>query len=123
MENTDLENWEKAQEYSIRLDHLGKIIDFLDEDTRRENTAEERIRQKMVQVLHHEFKYPRKLLAMERWIKIGVERKRIDIAVFTTPEANAANDQGQITIVGETKSPLFSDSDGQVISYISSTSS
>ena len=54
----DIDSWVEAQEFQITLDADGKIIDYLDNDVKRPNTPEERIRQKMVQILHCEFGYP-----------------------------------------------------------------
>jgi type I restriction enzyme M protein len=120
--NQELEQWGEAQDYPIQLDKDGKIVDFLDPDTKRENAPEERIRQRMVQVLHFELNYPKNLMALERTINLGRERKRADIVVYTSPEARASNEQGQIHLISETKSGSASEPDGQLISYISGTS-
>ena len=42
----EIDNWVEAQEFQITLDAQGKIIDYIDNETRRPNTPEERIRQK-----------------------------------------------------------------------------
>ena len=47
----EIDSWVEAQEFQITLDSQGKIIDYLDTDVRRENKPEERIRQKMVQII------------------------------------------------------------------------
>lgn len=117
-----VQQWSDAQSYSIPLDKDGRIIDFLDPDNRRENKPEERIRQRMAQVLHYELGYPKELMAFERTIQLGIEKKRADILVFNSIEGRASNDQGQISIVGETKSPIIKEPDGQLISYISASS-
>jgi type I restriction enzyme M protein len=117
-----VQHWSDAQSYSIPLDKDGRIIDFLDPDTRRDNKPEERIRQRMAQVLHFELGYPRELIAFERTIQIGQEKKRADIVVFNSVEGRASNDQGQISIVGETKAPLVKAPDGQILSYLSASS-
>lgn len=118
----EMENWGQAQEYPIELDKDGRIIDFLESDTRRDNRPEERIRQRMVQVLHHELGYPKSILAIERAVQIGRDKKRADIIIYTSPEARASNDQGQIYMIAETKSSAVKEPDGQLISYISATS-
>ena len=64
----EIDNWVEAQEFQITLDAQGKIIDYIDNETRRPNTPEERIRQKMVQVLHCEFGYPLANIGLERSI-------------------------------------------------------
>ncbi len=120
--NVELEQWGEAQDYPIRLNKDGKIIDFLDEDIKRENTPEERIRQRMVQILHHELNYPKNVIGIERSVHFGRERKRADILVYANAEARASNDQGQIYIIGETKAPQVKEPDGQLTSYLSATS-
>lgn len=47
----EIDSWVEAQEFQITLDAQGKIIDYIDNETRRPNTPEERIRQKMAQIL------------------------------------------------------------------------
>ena len=47
----EFDSWIEAQEFQITLDAQGKIIDFLDPETKRPNTPEERIRQKMAQII------------------------------------------------------------------------
>lgn len=119
----EMQQWGQAQEYPIELDKDGRIIDFLDPETKRENTPEERVRQRMVQVLHFELGYLKDLMALERTVQIGRDkRKRADIVIYSTPEARAINDQGKIQIIGETKDPTEKEPDGQLISYIAGTS-
>jgi type I restriction enzyme M protein len=116
------EAWEEAQDYQLRLDNEGLIVDFLDESIHRPNTAEERVRQRMLHVLHHEYGYARDLMAVERGVQMGRETKRADIVVYMSAEAQESHDQGQIAIIGETKSPDEKEPDGQLPSYISATS-
>lgn len=117
-----IDQWAESQEYQITLDGDGKIIDFLDPDERRINAPEERIRQKMGQILHYELNYPKELMAFERCVNMGCDKKRADIVVYTSVEAKAANDQGRISIVAEIKEPSIKSSDGQLVSYLSATS-
>jgi type I restriction enzyme M protein len=116
------EAWEEAQDYQVRLDNEGLIIDFLDESVHRSNTAEERVRQRMLHVLHHEYGYPREVMAVERGVQMGRETKRADIVIYLSAEAQQSRDQGQTAIVGETKGPDEKEPDGQLVSYISATS-
>ncbi|MDE7430699.1 MAG: N-6 DNA methylase [Lachnospiraceae bacterium] len=118
----EFDSWIEAQEFQITLDSQGKIIDFLDAEIRRQNTPEERIRQKMVQIIVSELEYPRNHIALERSINIGREIKRADIVVYNSAEACAANDQGNICFIAEIKSPTILESDGQLVSYLSATS-
>ena len=83
------------QEFQITLDSQGKIIDYIDNEVRRPNTPEERIRQKMAQILHCELGYPINNIGIERTINIGREIKRADIVVYNTPAACASNNQAR----------------------------
>jgi hypothetical protein len=78
-ENVVMDAWLEAQEYQVPLNSQGKIIDFLEPDHLRENTPEERIRQKTGQFLHYELGYPKEIIAFERTINIGRDRPRVDI--------------------------------------------
>ena len=118
----EFESWIEAQEFQITLDAQGKIIDFLDNEIKRPNTPEERIRQKMVQIIVYELGYPKNHVAVERPINIGRDIKRADIVVYHTVAACAANDQGNIYLIAEIKAPTILESDGQLISYLSATS-
>lgn len=118
----EIDSWVEAQEFQITLDAQGKIIDYIDSDTRRPNTPEERIRQKMAQILHCEFGYPLANIGLERSINIGREVKRADIVVYNNPAACASNNQGEIYLVAEVKAPTVLDSDGQLASYMSASS-
>lgn len=120
---SDIDQWVESQEFQITLDSEGKIIDYLDPGIRYPNDPEERIRQKMGQILHCELGYPKDLIAFERHINMGREKKRADIVIYNTVEAHAKNDQGQIFLIGETKEPSVKTSDGQLASYVSATSS
>ena len=119
---SEIDSWVEAQEFQITLDSQGKIIDYIDNDVRRPNTPEERIRQKMVQIIVHEFGYPTSNIGIERGINMGREVKRADIVIYKTPEACASNDQGNILIIAEVKAPSVIESDGQLASYISASS-
>ena len=119
---SDIDSWVEAQEFQINLDAQGKIIDCLDSNIHRANTPEERIRQKMTQIIIHEFGYPASNIALERTINIGRENKRADIVIYNSPEACASGDQGNIFIIAEIKAPSIATSDGQLASYLSATS-
>lgn len=118
----DIDSWVEAQEFQITLDAEGRIIDYLDNEVKRPNTPEERIRQKMIQIIHCEFGYPASHIGVERVINIGREMKRADIVVYNNATACASNDQGNIRLIAECKAPNILDSDGQLNSYISATS-
>lgn len=118
----DIDSWVEAQEFQITLDSDGKIIDYLDNDIKRPNIPEERIRQKMVQILRCEFGYPASHIGLERSINIGREVRRADIVVYNSSTACTSNDQGNIFIIAECKAPNIQSSDGQLNSYMSATS-
>ena len=99
---SEIDQWLESQEFQITLDAEGKIIDFLEEDKSRPNTPEERIRQKMGQILYYEFNYPKESMAFERHINMGREKKRADIVIYSSAEAKATEDQGQILLIAET---------------------
>ncbi len=77
----------------------------------------------MVQIIHCEFGYPKEQIGIERSINIGRETKRADIVIYNSPEACAENDQGNIYLIAEVKAPTIRDTDGQLCSYISASSS
>ena len=118
----EIDNWVEAQEFQITLDEHGKIIDYINNETRRLNTPEERIRQKMTKILHCEFGYPIENIGLERSINIGREIKRADIVVYNNASACASNNQSEIYLIAEVKAPTVLDSDGQLASYMSASS-
>lgn len=118
----EIDSWVEAQEFQITLDAQGKIIDYIDNSIRRPNTPEERIRQKMTQILHGEFGYPIANIGLERGINIGREIKRADIVVYNNATACASNNQGEIYLIAEIKAPTVKESDGQLASYMSASS-
>ncbi|MBR4986578.1 MAG: N-6 DNA methylase [Proteobacteria bacterium] len=119
----DFDSWVEAQDFQITLDAQGKIIDFLNNEVKRDNKPEERIRQKMVQIIHSEFGYPVANIALEAPISMGREIKRADIVVYNSAQSCANRDQGNIIFIAEIKAPNILEFDGQLISYLSATSS
>ncbi len=117
-----IEAWAESQDFQIRLDSKGKIIDYFDDSIRRENKPEERIRQKIACSLHKDFNYPADIIALEKTIKIGVENKRADIVIYRSSADKKSNNQGGIFLIAEVKSPKIKEPDGQLISYMSATS-
>lgn len=118
-----VDEWVESQEFQIRLDAQGKIIDYLDNNIRRENKPEERIRQKTARILVEEFKYSKEQMALERPIQFGRdETKRADIVIYANAEAKESNRQGEIILIVEVKAPSVKEPDNQLISYLSATS-
>lgn len=83
----------------------------------RKETPEEYVRQEFVRVLLSAYKYPKSNIDLEFPVKIGVQTKRVDIAVFNSE----TNSQDNIYIVVETKSKQEADGVEQLYSYMSST--
>lgn len=118
-----VDEWVESQEFQIRLDAQGKIIDYLDSNVRRENKSEERIRQKTVRILVEEFKYSKEQIALERPIQIGRdETKRADIVIYANAIAKGCNSQGEILLIAEVKAPSVKNPSNQLISYMSASS-
>lgn len=117
-----IEAWAESQDFQIKLDSKGKIIDLIDPETRRENTPEERVRQKTSCMLNKDYKYPKDVIAIEKGIKIGVEVKRADIVIYKTAKDKKDANQGGILLIAEIKAPNIKEPDGQLISYICASS-
>ena len=118
----NFDSWLEAQEFQVPLDESGRIIDYLDPEKRRENKPEERVCQKTVKILHEELGYPKSLIALERAINIGSRSTRADIVVYKSKVACMGNDQGQIDLIIEVKSPKEKEPNDQLKSYISASS-
>jgi type I restriction enzyme M protein len=83
----------------------------------RRGTPEEYVRQEFTRVLLGVYKYPKAHIDVEFPIKIGVQAKWVDIAVFN----NEIKSQDNIYLVVETKSKQRADGIEQLYSYMSST--
>ncbi|MYI61237.1 MAG: N-6 DNA methylase, partial [Gemmatimonadetes bacterium] len=68
----------------------GKVLDFID-DTIRNETPEEYVRQEIEKSLVREYMYSREEIRVEFRIKMGVATKRVDIAIF--PEGAPARQE------------------------------
>jgi type I restriction-modification system DNA methylase subunit len=119
-----------VDKFEITFDEDGKIIDFLDDDVRLERQPEELIRQHYLRVLHHEYHYPKNVLAREVGIYYGrkelVDRHgspvRADIVVYTDAKACSERNQGKIEIIVECKAPTEKEGYNQLVSYVFNTS-
>jgi len=60
----------------------GKLVDFIDGRTLRNRKPEEHVRQNTARSLVHEYKYPRREIAVEFTIKLGSRSPRIDLVIF-----------------------------------------
>jgi len=115
----EIDKWLEAQEFQVPLNEKGQIVDYLEPDKTRENKPEERVRQKTTHILHEEMGYPKELIAHERTINMGREKKRADIIIYENKQACIENDQGQIKLIIEVKAPNEKEPDGQLVGYIS----
>ncbi|MEW5773210.1 MAG: N-6 DNA methylase [Thermodesulfobacteriota bacterium] len=99
----------------------GKLLDFIDGQTQREETPEEYVRQEIAKSLVREYGYPRAHIAVEFTLRVGTKKPRADLVVFT---AGAAQAQETAHLVIECKAQSVKASDrkegvGQLHSYLS----
>lgn len=59
----------------------GFIIDFIDGTFRKDN-PEEYVRQQIERSIVKEYSYPKEIIKIENSVKLGSQRKRVDIAIF-----------------------------------------
>lgn len=98
----------------------GKILDFIDQTTQRNEGPEEYVRQEISKSLVREYGYPRQDIAVEFTIRLGTRRPRADLVVFYPGEAHAVPNA---YIIVECKAENVKSSDrkdgvGQLISYM-----
>jgi type I restriction enzyme M protein len=60
----------------------GKVLDFVDGVTQREETPEEYVRQEIAKSLVREYGYPKSRIAVEFTLRLGSRRPRADLVVF-----------------------------------------
>ena len=88
----------------IRLSTDGRVVDFIDPNTARPDTPEERVRQTYARKLHYEYDYPKELMVIGAPINIGSEVRYADIADLSTRTFSAKRrDQAKIRLIVETK--------------------
>lgn len=79
----------------------GKVLDFIDGKTQRNETPEEYVRQEIAKSLVREYRYEKASIAVEFTIRVGSKKPRTDLAVF--PPA-AEHKQENALIIVECKS-------------------
>ncbi len=99
----------------------GKVLDFIDGKTQREETPEEYVRQEIAKSLVREYGFPKKDIAVEFTLRVGSRKPRADLVVFI-PDAEHLQENSK-TIV-ECKAPTVKSNDrkegvGQLHSYLS----
>ena len=98
----------------------GKVLDFIDGQTQREETPEEYVRQEIVKSLVREYGYPKRDIAVELVLRLGTRKPRADLVVFGPEEDH---EQANARIIIECKEQRIKGSDrkegvGQLQSYM-----
>lgn len=99
----------------------GKVLDFIDGQTQREETPEEYVRQEIAKSLVREYRYPKRDIAVEFTLRLGSRKPRADLVIFGSGEDHA---QMHATVIVECKEQRVKSSDrkegvGQLQSYMS----
>ena len=99
----------------------GRLLDFVDGVTQRQETPEEYVRQEIAKSLVREYGYPRSSIRVEFTISMGSRKPRVDLALFAE---EAEHSQENTTLLVECKAPAIKPSQrkdgvGQLQSYMS----
>jgi type I restriction enzyme M protein len=99
----------------------GKLLDFIDGVTQRNETPEEYVRQEIAKSIVREYGYPKSDIAVEFTLRLGSRKPRADLVVFFPGVAHV---QEQAFIIIECKASTVKSSDrkegvGQLQSYMS----
>ena len=99
----------------------GKVLDFIDGQTQRQETPEEYVRQEIAKSLVREYGYPKKDIAVEFLLRVGSRKPRADLVVFAS---QADHKQENSYIIVECKAQTVKANDrkegiGQLESYLS----
>jgi type I restriction enzyme M protein len=100
----------------------GRVIDFIDPNTSRPDTPEERVRQTYARKLHYEYDYPKELIVIGAPINIGSEVRYADIVIYHDVFAARRRDQAKIRLIVETKAGDLKTGEGQLKSYVFASS-
>lgn len=101
----------------------GKVLDFIDRQTQREETPEEYVRQEIAKSLVREYGYPKKDITVEFTLRVGSRKPRADLVIFAL---DAGHVQESAYIMVECKAQSVRSSDrkegvGQLHSYLSAS--
>lgn len=118
-----------TKEYKVRFDDDDNIVDILGGGELK-NTPEERVRQRFIETLINEYRYPAKLIRREVPIQHGSNELkdregnpiRADIVVYASADACMRRDQGKINFLVECKRSKVEEGYAQLVSYIFNTS-
>jgi type I restriction enzyme M protein len=99
----------------------GKVLDFIDGHTQREETPEEYVRQEIAKSLVREYGYPKSDISVEFTLRLGSRKPRADLIVFNAGDGHY---QANAYIIIECKEQKVKSSDrkegvGQLQSYMS----
>jgi type I restriction enzyme M protein len=97
----------------------GRLLDYIDGVTQRNETAEEYVRQEIAKSLVREYEYPRRRIAVEFILRVGSRKPRADLVVFH----DERKEQDNAFIIVECKSEKIKSTDrkegvGQLHSYM-----
>lgn len=98
----------------------GKVLDFIDGLTQREETPEEYVRQEIAKSIVREYRYPKSDVAVEFTLKLGSRKPRADLVIF---EAGQPHEQARAAVIIECKESRVKAADrkegvGQLHSYM-----
>ncbi|HEX4950733.1 MAG TPA: N-6 DNA methylase [Blastocatellia bacterium] len=86
----------------------GKVLDFIDGQTQRDETPEEYVRQEIAKSLVREYGYAKRDIAIEFTLRLGSRKPRADIVIF--PQ-EADHKQGNAFTIVECKAPTVKSAD------------
>jgi type I restriction enzyme M protein len=99
----------------------GKILDYVDGVTQRNETPEEYVRQEIAKSLVREYSYEKKEISVEFILRLGSRKPRADLVIF---DEGDVHDQSRARVIIECKSQKIKPTDrkegvGQLQSYMS----
>jgi type I restriction enzyme M protein len=110
-----------AETVSAVIVQQGKVLDFIDGRTQREETPEEYVRQEIAKSLVREYGYPRKEIAVEFTLRVGSRKPRADLLIFAA-DSEPQQEHGYVIVECKAQSVKASDRKegvGQLHSYMS----
>jgi len=99
----------------------GRLLDFIDEVTQRDETPEEYVRQEIAKSLVREYRYPKACIAVEFTLRLGSRKPRADLVIFDEGDSHS---QDRARVIIECKHSGVKSTDrkegvGQLQSYMS----
>jgi type I restriction enzyme M protein len=98
----------------------GKVLDFIDGKTQREETPEEYVRQEIAKSLVREYRYGKADVEVEFVVRVGTRKPRADLVIFP-PATVHTQDKAQIIVeckASTVKAAGKKDGVGQLQSYM-----